>query len=74
MQVDEGLPIMRRDTCSCGALRIELLAAPGRFYCASCRVAGPGPGPVVGAGAPGQQLALGLGIEPASPYSEGRPA
>jgi rubredoxin len=47
----------RHDDCpDCGARRTELVVVPGRFYCPTCGVAGPGPHEVVGA-----QLALEVG-------------
>lgn len=37
----------RHDDCpECGEERVELVAAPGRFYCPVCRVAGHGPAPL----------------------------
>jgi hypothetical protein len=34
----------RTDRCpECGDRRVELVIAPGRFYCPTCSVAGPGP-------------------------------
>lgn len=49
----------RRDLCpECGEPRLELVVAPGRFYCARCEVAGPGPNEDAPDGA---QLALEVG-------------
>lgn len=50
---------LRRDVCpTCGDGRLELLVAPGRFYCPTCELAGEGPNADAGAGA---QLALEVG-------------
>lgn len=57
----------RRDVCpDCGATRIELVVAPGRFYCPGCQVAGVGPNDVVPDGA---QMTLG-GDEPSGAVDE----
>lgn len=46
----------RTDRCPhCGTPRVELVVAPGRFYCPHCGVAGEGPSDVV---PDGVQLAL----------------
>jgi ribosomal protein L37AE/L43A len=41
---DDAAPPQRSDSCpACGTARLELVVAPGRFYCSSCGIAGLGP-------------------------------
>lgn len=57
--------MQRVDRCpACSGERVELVVAPGRFYCPRCTLAGLGPSDA--SSPPGEQLTLSLYAKPTS--------